>query len=101
MKRWDELQPKAERAIASLEDRVEKLVNDADSLKRLPPDALEKVRRRIDAMREKLAEATAAYEQRNADLAVEKAKSCSLKDRIRRFPASMVDKAPKEIPEIA
>ena len=73
MRRWDELRPEAEKAIASLEDRVEKLVNDAEALKRLPPDALERVRARLDAMRDKLEEAKAAYEQGNTDLAVEKA----------------------------
>jgi cytochrome c len=73
MKRWDELRPEAEKAIASLEERVEKLVNDAEALKRLPPDVLERVRVRLDAMREKLAEAKAAHEQGNTDLAVEKA----------------------------
>lgn len=73
MKRWDEFQPKAEKAIASLEDRIGKLVDDAEALKRLPPDALERARAHLDAMRERLAEAKAAYEQGNADLAVEKA----------------------------
>jgi len=64
-KRWDELRPEAENAIASLEDRIE--------LKRLPPDVLEKLRKHLDAMREKLAEAEAAQKQGNTDLAVEKA----------------------------
>lgn len=73
MKRWDEFRPEAEKAIASLEERVEKLVNDTEALKRLPPDVLERVRTRLDAMREKLAEAEAAHEQGNTDLAVEKA----------------------------
>jgi hypothetical protein len=72
-KRWDELQPEAERAIHSLEERAEKLVNDSEALKRLPPDALERLRRHLDAMRDKLAEAKAAHEQGNTDLAVEKA----------------------------
>lgn len=73
MKRWEELRPEAEKAIASLEDRVERLVNDSEALKRLPPDALENVRERLDAMRKKLEEAKAAHEQGNTDLAVEKA----------------------------
>ena len=73
MKRWDELRPEAEQAIASLEDRVEKLIDDKEALKHLPPDALARVREHIDAMREKLAAAKAAYEQGNTDLAVEKA----------------------------
>jgi hypothetical protein len=73
MKRWEELRPDAERAIASLEERVERLVNDSEALKRLPPDVLERVRTRIEAMREKLAEAEAAHERGNTDLAVEKA----------------------------
>jgi len=73
MQRWEELQPKAEKAIASLEERVEKLVKDSEALKRLPPDALERARAHLDAMREKLAEAKAAYERGNTDLAVEKA----------------------------
>jgi cytochrome c len=73
MKRWDELQPEAERAIASLEERAEKLVRDSEALKRLPPDALERLRKHLDAMREKLAEAKAAHEQGNTGLAVEKA----------------------------
>src|SRR5687768_3984989 len=71
--RWDELRPKAEKAIAALENRVEKLINDEEALKHLPPDVLERVRVRIDAMREKLAEAQAAHEQGDTDLAVEKA----------------------------
>ena len=75
MKRWDELRPEAEKAIASLEERVERLVNDAEALKRLPPDALERIRKQLDALREKLAEANAAHEQGNTDLAVEKADS--------------------------
>lgn len=73
MKRWEKLRPEAEKAIASLEERVEKLVNDSEALKRLPPDVLERVRARLDAMREKLAEAEAAHEQGDTDLAVEKA----------------------------
>lgn len=72
-KRWDELRPEAERALASLENRFEKLVDDKEALKRLPPEALEQIRTHLDAMRAKLAEAKAAYEQGNADLAVEKA----------------------------
>jgi hypothetical protein len=72
-KRWDELQPEAEQAIAELEARAEKLINDSEALKRLPPDALERMRKHLDAMREKLAEAKAAQEQGNTDLAVEKA----------------------------
>jgi cytochrome c len=73
MKRWEEFQPEAEDAIATLEDRVRKLVNDSEALKRLPPDALEKARKHLDGMREKLAEAKKAYEQGDPDLAVEKA----------------------------
>ena len=72
-KRWDELRPEAEQALASLEERVERLVNDSEALKRLPPDALQRVRAQLDALREKLDEAKAAYEQGNTDLAVEKA----------------------------
>ena len=73
MKHWDELRPQAEKAIASLEERVEELVDDAEALKRLPPDAMERVRKRLDALREKLEEAKAAHEQGHTDLAVEKA----------------------------
>jgi chromosome segregation ATPase len=73
LERWEELRPEAEKALASLEERVEKLVNDSEALKRLPPDVLERVRARLDAMRDKLAEAKAAHEQGNTDLAVEKA----------------------------
>lgn len=73
MKRWDELRPEAEKAIASLEKRLEDLLDDSEALKRLPPDVIERVRARLDVMREKLAEATAAQEQGDTDLAVEKA----------------------------
>jgi hypothetical protein len=73
VRRWEELRPEAEQAIASLEERVEKLMEDSEALKRLPPDILERVRARIAALREKLAEAEAAHEQGNTDLAVEKA----------------------------
>lgn len=73
MKRWDELRPQAERAIASLEERAEKLVDDSEALKRLPPDALERMRKHLDAMRARLAEAKAAHERGDTDLAVEKA----------------------------
>jgi hypothetical protein len=73
MKRWHELQPEAERAIASLEERVDRLVKDPEALKRLPSDALEKVQKHLYAMREKLAEAKTAYEHGDAVLAVEKA----------------------------
>jgi len=72
-KHWDEFQPEAEKAVASLEQRVEKLVNDSEALERLPPEALERIRAHLDAMRVKLAEAKAAHEQGNTDLAVEKA----------------------------
>jgi hypothetical protein len=72
-KRWSELRPEAERAIASLEDRVEKLARDSEALKRLPPDVIERVRNRLDAMRKQLAEAKAAHAQGDLDLAVEKA----------------------------
>jgi prefoldin subunit 5 len=73
LERWEELRPEAEKTIASLEKRVEELVKDSEALKRLPPDALERIRERLDAMREKLAEATAAHEAGDTDLAVEKA----------------------------
>jgi HD-GYP domain-containing protein (c-di-GMP phosphodiesterase class II) len=74
MERWEkEIRPEAEKAIASLEERVEMLVSDSEALKRLPPDALERVRKRLEAMREKLAQAKAARQQGNVDLAVEKA----------------------------
>jgi hypothetical protein len=73
LRRWDEIRPEAEQAIASLEKRVEKLANDPQALEHLPPRALEQVRARLQAMREKLAEANAAQEQGNTDLAVEKA----------------------------
>jgi hypothetical protein len=73
MKRWEELRPEAEKAIESLEARLDKLVKDSEALKRLPPDVLERVRARIESMREKMAEAEAAHEQGNTDLAVEKA----------------------------
>lgn len=73
MERWEELRPEAEKAIATLEDRVEKLVKDSEALKHLPPDTLERVRKGLDDMRQKLAEAQAAYEQGDTGLAVEKA----------------------------
>jgi hypothetical protein len=73
MKRWDELRPEAEKSIRSLEERVEKLLDDSEALKRLPPDVLERIQAHLAAMREKLAEANAAHEQGNTDLAVEKA----------------------------
>jgi len=73
MKRWNELQPEAERAIASLEERVDRLVKDPEALKRLPSDALEKVRKHLDTMRARLEEAKVAHDQGNTDLAVEKA----------------------------
>jgi hypothetical protein len=73
MKRWDELRPEAEQAIQSLEDRVEKLVNDSETLRRLPPDVLERIQAHLAAMRERLAEANAAHEQGDTELAVEKA----------------------------
>jgi hypothetical protein len=72
-KRWDELRPEAEKAIVSLEQRLDNLVEDSEALKRLPPDVLERVRERLDAMRRKLAEARVAHEQGDTDLAVEKA----------------------------
>lgn len=71
--RWEELRPEAEKAIRSLEERIETLARDSEALKRLPPDVIEKVRARLDAMRDKLAEAEAAHDQGNTDLAVEKA----------------------------
>ncbi len=73
LERWEELRPEAERAVASIEQRVERLMQDSESLKRLPPETLEKIRARLASMREKLAEANAAHEQGNTDLAVEKA----------------------------
>jgi cytochrome c len=73
LERWEELRPEAEKTIESLEKRIEELVKDSEALKRLPPDALERIRARLDAMREKLAEATAAHEAGDTDLAVEKA----------------------------
>jgi hypothetical protein len=75
MERWEELRPEAERAIRSLESRVEKLVDDSEALKRLPPDAIERIRARVAALRKELAAAKAAHEQGNTDLAVEKADS--------------------------
>jgi DNA repair exonuclease SbcCD ATPase subunit len=72
LERWEELRPEAERALASLEDRVEELVHDAEALKRLPPDTVERVRARIDALRAKLAQANDDHEQGHTDLAVEK-----------------------------
>jgi hypothetical protein len=71
--RWEEMRPEAERALASLEERVEKLVHDAEALKRLPPETLERVRARLDALRAKLAQANSDHEQGHTDLAVEKA----------------------------
>jgi hypothetical protein len=73
VERWEDLRPEAERGLARLEERVENLVNDAEALKRLPPDALERAKAHIRAMREKLAEAKADHEKGNTDLAVEKA----------------------------
>lgn len=70
--RWDDLRPKAERAVASIEERVEKLMQDSEALKRLPPEALARVRARLDALRAKLAEAKADHERGDTDLAVEK-----------------------------
>ena len=73
MERWEDLQPEAERAVASIEERVGKLMNDAEALKRLPPETLENLRARVAALREKLAEAKSEREKGNIDLAVEKA----------------------------
>ncbi len=73
LERWEELRPDAERALASLEDRVEKLVHDAEALKRITPETLARVRTRIDALRAKLAEANADHEEGHTDVAVEKA----------------------------
>jgi polyhydroxyalkanoate synthesis regulator phasin len=73
LERWEELRPEAERALASLEERFERLVTDAEAMKRLPPETLERVRARIAALREKLAQANADHEQGHTDLAVEKA----------------------------
>jgi hypothetical protein len=74
MQRWErEYRPQAEKAIASLEERINELARDSEALKRLPPHVLEQARKHLDAMREKLAEAEAAQEQGNTDLAVEKA----------------------------
>lgn len=71
--RWEELKPEAERAIASLEKRLDKLAEDSDVLKHLSPETLERVRAGLEDMRRKLAEAEAAHEQGDTDLAVEKA----------------------------
>jgi chromosome segregation ATPase len=70
--RWDELRPRAERAAASLEQRMQKLMNDSEALQRLPPDVLQRMKTRLDALRAKLDEAQAEHEKGNADLAVEK-----------------------------
>jgi chromosome segregation ATPase len=85
MERWDELRPEAERAIATLEDRVERLVNDSETLKRLPPNTLERVRKGLDDMRQKLAEAQAAYERGDTGLAVERPMLSSRKARPSRI----------------
>lgn len=73
LERWEDLRPKAEQAVAAVEERFEKLAKDTEALKRLPPEALDQVRARLAALREKLAEANAAHEQGDTDLAVEKA----------------------------
>ena len=53
MQRWEkEFRPQAEKAIASLEERVNELARDSEALKRLPPDVLEQARKHLDAMRE-------------------------------------------------
>jgi hypothetical protein len=83
--RWEELRPEAERALATLEDRVEELVNDAEALERLPPETLERVRARIEALRAKLRQASADHEQGHTDLAVEKA------DDVQRETAQVED----------
>jgi hypothetical protein len=71
--RWDDLRPEAEKAVASAEQRFEKLLEDTEALRRLPPDSVERIRARLKALREKLAEANTANEQGDTELAVEKA----------------------------
>lgn len=71
--RWNELRPEVERAVASFEQRIEKLATDEEVRKRLSPEALERVRARIGEMRHMLAEAKAADERGDTDLAVKMA----------------------------
>jgi DNA repair exonuclease SbcCD ATPase subunit len=73
VERWDALQPKAEQAVARLEERIGELMNDSEALKRLPPRALERAKTQLESLRAKLAEARTDHEQGNTDLAVEKA----------------------------
>lgn len=81
LERWEDLKPKAERALSSLEARLETLADDAKKLKHLPPEAVERIRARLAALREKLAEADDAHEQGHTDLAVEKAEDVEKESR--------------------